>query len=180
MPVAANCLVVPGEIVWFAGATAIEVRAGTVSVAEPVFPPKAALMVATPPALACTVVAAPVLAPIVATLVLLELQAALLGGPPLVTSRVVWSLKTAMAVYGTVVPGSAENFAGITAMSTTIGAVTVRMVELGVRAPMLAVIVELPTPRVCANPVATPIAATLVFVEVQLANVVTSWVLLSL
>ena len=77
-------------------------------------------------------------------------------------------------------PGSGETFCGVTTTATTTGAITVRVVELGVTAPRVAVMVELPTPRVCANPVATPIAATLVFVEVQLANVVTSWVLLSL
>ena len=77
-------------------------------------------------------------------------------------------------------PGSAANFCGVTTTATTIGAVTVSVVELGVTAPTVAVMVELPTPTVCANPVAAPIVATLLFDEVQPASVVTLWVLLSL
>ena len=70
-------------------------------------------------------------------------------------------------------PGSGETFCGVTTTATTTGAITVRVVELGVTAPRVAVMVELPTPTVCANPVAAPMVAIFMFDEVQPASVVT-------
>ena len=71
-----------------------------------------------------------------------------------------------------------EGVLGVTAMETRVGAVTVSTAVLLVMPPEVAVILELPTPR----PVATPLAlieATAPSLEFHVAEPVRSCVLLS-
>ena len=75
-------------------------------------------------------------------------------------------------------PLAIEGLLGVTAMETRVGAVTVNIAVLLVMPPEVAVILELPTPR----PVATPLAlieATVPSLEFHVAEPVRSWVLLS-
>ena len=83
-----------------------------------------------------------------------------------------------MAVNCCVAPLVIEGFAGVTAIDTSTGAVTVRFVD-PLMAPEAAEIVALPV----ATPVASPplvIVATAVFVELQVTELVRFCVLLSL
>src|SRR5215470_13120258 len=103
----------------------------------PALPPKAAPIVVVPPALPCTAAAAPVCRPMVATLVLVELQ---LFAALAVISCVLWSVKSAIPMYCKLLPGKIEAVGGTTAILVTIGGVTVSVVEL-LKPPRLALIV---------------------------------------
>ena len=83
-----------------------------------------------------------------------------------------------MAVNCCVAPLVMKGFAGVTAIETSTGAVTVKFVEPLIE-PDAAEIVVLPV----ATPVASPtlvIVAVAVFVELQVTELVRFWVLLSL
>jgi hypothetical protein len=71
-----------------------------------------------------------------------------------------------------------KGFAGVTAIETSTGAVTVKFVEPLIE-PDAAEIVVLPVPTPVASP-ALVIVATAVFVELQVTELVRFWVLLSL
>ena len=73
-----------------------------------------------------------------------------------------------MAVNCCVVPAETDGLAGVTAMETRVGAVTVKTVD-PVIVPEVAVIVEVPTAMVVANP-AVLMVATLVTEDVQVAE----------
>ena len=75
-------------------------------------------------------------------------------------------------------PLAIEGLLGVTAMETRVGAVTVNTVVLLVMPPEVAVILELPTLRAVATPLAL-IEATVPLLEFQVAEFVRSWVLLS-
>ena len=124
VPVAVNCWVVPLAMEGFAGVTAIDTSVGalavTVRVVEPLIAPEAALIVLVP-------AAAPVANPpalIVATLVVCEVHVAVL-----VRFCVELSEKVPVAVNCSVAPLAIEGFAGVTAIDTSVGAVTVSVVE---------------------------------------------------
>jgi hypothetical protein len=122
VPVAVNCCFVPFAIEGFAGVTAIDtnVAAVTVKVVDPVMPPETALITLVP-------VATPVANPpavIVATVVIAELQVAV----P-VKFCVELSEKVPVAVNCSVAPSPIEGFAGVTAIDTSVAAVTVRVVD---------------------------------------------------
>jgi hypothetical protein len=112
----------PFAIEGFAGVTAIDtsVAAVTVRVVEPVMPTETALiwLVPTP-----TAVAKPA-AVIVATVVVTELQVAV----P-VKFCVELSEKVPVAVNCCFVPFAIEGFAGVTAIDTSVAAVTVKVVD---------------------------------------------------
>ncbi len=79
---------------------------------------------------------------------------------------------------GCVRPLAIEGVLGVTAMETSVGAVTVSTAVLLVMLPEIAVMFEVPTPR----PVVTPLAlmeATALLLEFQVAELVRSCVLLS-
>ncbi len=83
-----------------------------------------------------------------------------------------------MAVNDCVRPLAMEGLLGVTAMETKVGAVTVSTAVLLVMPPEVAVILELPTLK----PVATPLAlmeATAPLLEFQVTELVRSCVLLS-
>src|ERR1700694_2761626 len=160
VPVAANCCSVPFATEGFAGVTAIETRDGavTVSVAVPCTVPEAAVIVVGP---GVRVVAPPV-ALIVATLVAEELHVAVA-----VKSAVVPSPYVPVAVNCCGVPFTTEGFAGVTAIETSDGPVTVSSV-VPLTLPTVAVIVVGPGARVVAAPVAL-IVATVVADELHVA-----------
>ena len=163
VPVAVNCSVAVIAIVGFAGVTAIDTSVGavTVSVVVPLMAPEAALIVLVP-------VPTPVANPpevIVATVVVSELHVAVL-----VRFCVELSENVPVAVNCFVVPLAIEGFAGVTAIDTSVGAVTVRVV-VPLRAPEAALIVLVPAATPVANPPAL-IVATLVVCEVQVTVLV--------
>jgi hypothetical protein len=120
-PVAVNCCVAPVAIEALAGVTVIDTNTDvTVRLVEPLIEPKVACIVLVP---VPTPVAKPPLA-IVATPVLVELQVT-----KLVTSCVLVSLYVPVAVNCCVVPLEMDGFAGVTAIDTNAGTVTVRLVE---------------------------------------------------
>jgi hypothetical protein len=163
LPVAVNCSVLPFAIEGFAGVTAIDtsVAAVTVRVVEPVMPTETALIVLVP---VPTAVANPPAA-IVATVVVTELQVAV----P-VKFCVELSEKVPVAVNCCVVPFAIEGFAGVTAIDTSVAAVTVRVVEPVMPADVASILlVPAATPE--ANPPAA-IVATVVVTELQVAVLV--------
>jgi hypothetical protein len=161
VPVAVNCSFVPFAIEGFAGVTAIDtsVAAVTVRVVEPVMPPETALIVLVP---AATPVANPP-AVIVATPAVTELQAAV----P-VKFSVELSENVPVAVNCSFVPFAIEGFAGVTAIDTSVGAVTVRFVDPST-APEAACIWLAPVATPVANPPAVMVT-TLVVCEVQVTE----------
>ncbi|HXO06277.1 MAG TPA: hypothetical protein VN884_11680 [Candidatus Sulfotelmatobacter sp.] len=163
VPVAVNCSVAVIAIVGFAGVTAIDTSVGavTVSVVEPLMAPEVALIVLVP---AATPVANPP-AVIVATVVVDELHVAVL-----VKFCVELSEKVPVAVNCSVAPLAMEGFAGVTAIDTSVGPVTVSVVE-PLMAPEVALIALVPA----ATPVASPpavIVATVVVEELHVAVLV--------
>lgn len=142
---------------------AVRVAELTVRLAVPVTAPFTALMVAVPVASDLT---HPLLA--VATLASEELQVQLF-----VMSWVLPLLKVPVADNCTLVPTAMCGFAGLMAMETRVGAVTVTSVELLVPSK-LAVIVVVPSVRVATEPLET--VATAALLELQVALKVMSWV----
>src|ERR1700735_1146437 len=161
VPVAVNCCVAALAIEGFAGVTAIDtsVTAVTVSVVEPLIAPETALIVLVP---AATAVANPPVV-MVATPVVAELQVT-----ELVRFCVELSEKVPVAVNCCFAPTLTEGFAGVTAIDTSVAAVTVRVVEPLI-APETALIVLVPgAPPVAIPPVvmvATPVVAELQVTE---------------
>jgi hypothetical protein len=143
----------------------------TVNVAagEDVTPPDAAVIALVP---APTPVANPA-AEIVATPVVAELHVAVL-----VISFVDLSEYVAVAVNCCVFATTIEAVAGVTAMLTTVGAVTVNVAGADVFPAAVAVMFELPVATAVANPLAAMVA-TLVLDDAHVAELVRSFVLLS-
>jgi hypothetical protein len=133
----------------------------TVRVVDPLMLPETALIVLVP---AVTAVANP-LALIVATVVVCEVHVAVL-----VKFWVELSEKVPVAVNCSVALIAIEGFAGVTAIDTSVGAVTVSIVEPLI-APEAALIVLIPVPTAFANPPAA-IVATLVVCELHVAVLV--------
>jgi 1,4-dihydroxy-2-naphthoyl-CoA synthase len=123
VPVAVNCSVVPFTIEGLAGVTAIDTSVGvvalTVRVVEPLTPPEAACILLVP---AATPVANPPTV-IFATPVVCELQVT-----ELVKFCVELSEKVPVAVNCSVALFAIDGFAGVTAIDTNVGAVTVSCV----------------------------------------------------
>jgi len=148
-----NCSVAPFAIEGFAGVTAIDTSAGavTVSVVEPLTAPEAALIVLVP---AATPVANPP-ALIVATLVVCDVHVTVL-----VKFCVELSENVPVAVNCSVALFAIEGFAGVTAIDTSVGAVTVSSVVPST-APEAASILLMPVATPVANPpaviVTTPV-----------------------
>ncbi len=157
-------------MVGFAGVTAMETRvaAVTVRVVEPVMLWKVALIEDDPTPAA--VARPPVV--IVATLVVTELQVALL-----VRSCVLKSEKVPVAVNCCVNPLAIEGLAGVTAIEVKVGATTVRVVE-PVTPESVALMLEVPVATAVASP-AVVIVATLVVAEAHVTVLVRSCVLKS-
>ena len=130
-------------------------------VVDPLMLPETALIVLVP---AVTAVANP-LALIVATVVVCEVHVAVL-----VKFCVELSEKVPVAVNCSVALIAIEGFAGVTAIDTSVGAVTVSIVEPLI-APEAALIVLIPVPTAFANPPAA-IVATLVVCELHVAVLV--------
>src|ERR1700722_13671676 len=160
VPVAVNCCVPPFETEGFAGVTAIDtsVAAVTVSVVLPVMLLEAAWIVVEP---VVTAVAKPA-ALIVATVTAEELHVAVL-----LRFCVVPSLKVPVAVNCCVPPFGTEGFAGVTAIDTSVAAVTVSVV-LPVMLLEAAWIVVEPVVTAVAKPAAL-IVATVTAEELHVA-----------
>jgi len=171
VPVAVNCCVVPLGIEGLTGVTAMDtsVATVTVSVVEPVTLPEVAWMVALPVPAA---EASPAVL-LLATVALSEVQVT-----ELVRFCVLVSLNVPVAVNCWVVPLGIEGLAGVTAMDTSVAAVTVSVVE-PVTLPCIAEMVVVPGFRADARP-AEPIVAAAVFDELQLTALVRFCVELSL
>jgi hypothetical protein len=171
VPVAVNCCVFPAATEGFAGVTAIDTRVAfvTVSVVEPTTLPLVALIVDVP---AFTAVARPA-ALIVATVVVPDAHVTL----P-VRFCVELSLNVPVAVNCCVFPAATDGFAGVTAIDDSVAAVTVNVVE-PTTAPLVALIVEVPTFTAVAKPVALIVALAGV-PDAHTTLFVTSWVELSL
>ena len=124
VPVAMNCSVLPFAIEGFAGVTEIDTSVGavtvTVRVVDPLTAPEAACILLVP---APTPVANPPAA-IVATPVVCEVHIAVL-----VRFCVELSEKVPVAVNCWVALFAIEGFAGVTAIDTSVGAVTVNVVD---------------------------------------------------
>src|SRR6266851_4058746 len=159
VPVAVNCCVAPLVIDGFAGVTAMEVSVAgvTVSSVEPLMLPLVAEIVEVPTP---TAVASPVLL-IVATVPVPEAHTALLS------TCVELSLNVPVAVNCCVAPLVIDGFAGVTAMEVSVAGVTVSSVE-PVMLPLVAEIVEVPTPAAVPNPVLL-IVATVAVAEAHTA-----------
>lgn len=135
----------------------------TVRVAEPVTAPDVAVTVVTP---GKTLVAKP--APVtVATAVADEVHAT-----PAVSICELLSVYVPVAVNCCVRPAEIEGFAGITAIDTSAGAVTIKVVE-AVTEPEAAPIVVLPCASAAASP-EEPIVAAAVFEELHATALVIS------
>jgi hypothetical protein len=145
----------------FAGVTAIDTSEGgvTVSVVVPLIAPEAALIVLVP---AATPVANPA-AVIVATLVVCEVH---------VTEPVKFCVELSenvpVAVNCSVALFAIEGFAGVTAIDTSVAAVTVSSV-VPLTAPEVASMLLIPVPTPVANPPAV-IVAMLVVCELQVTD----------
>jgi len=165
VPVAVNCFVVPLAIEGFAGVTAIDTSVGavvvTVRVVEPLIAADAALIVLVP---AATPVANPP-GLTVATLVVCEVQVTVL-----VKFCVELSEKVPVAVNCFVALFAIEGFAGVTAIDTSAGAVTVSSVVPST-APDAASILLDPVATPVANPPAV-IVTTPVDCELQVTELV--------
>jgi hypothetical protein len=176
-PVAVNCSVVPAAIDGFAGVTVIEFNtttaALTVKVVEPVTVPKVALISDDP---AFRDVANPPL------LIVATVRSAEVHVTDVVSVCVLPSLKFPVAVNCWVAPAVIEGFAGPTVIDTNVAAVTVSVVEPFTE-PDVAVMSDPPVPTLVASPcvpaellmVATPVCE-----ELQVTEVVRSWLLPSL
>jgi hypothetical protein len=154
VPVAVNCCVAPLAIRGLAGVTAIDTSVGagvTVSSVEPVMLPTVAEIVEVP---VPTVVATPVLL-IVATVAVPDAHTALLS------TCVELSLNLPVAVNCCVAPLVIDGFAGVTAIDTSVAGVTVSSVA-PLMLPLVAEIVEVPTPTAVAKPVALIVATVAV------------------
>ena len=150
VPVAVNCCVFPAATDGFAGVTAIDdsVAAVTVNVVEPTTAPLVALIVDVP---TFTAVANPA-----------ALIVAFAGVPDahvtlLVRSFVELSLNVPVAVNCCVFPAATDGFAGVTAIDDSVAAVTVNVVE-PTTAPLVALIVDVPTFTAVAKPVTLIVA----------------------
>src|SRR5579859_8298930 len=168
VPVALNCSLEPKTILGLEGEMAMEVRAITVNEVEPVTALKVAEIVVVPGPAA---VASPVLAPTVATPALLDLQVALV-----VRFCVLPSLYVPVALNCSLEPKTMLGLEGEMAME--VRAITVNEVE-PVTALKVAEIVVVPGPAAVASPVLAPTVATPALLELQVALVVKSCVLLS-
>ncbi len=168
VPVAVNCSLEPKTTIGLEGEMAMELRAITVNEVEPVTALRVAEIVVVPAPVA---VANPVWAPIVATPVLLEFQEALV-----VRFCVLPSLYVPVAVNCSLEPKTPLGLEGEMAME--VRAITVNEVE-PVTALKVAEIVVVPGPAAVASPVLALIVATPVLLELQVALVVRSCVLLS-
>jgi hypothetical protein len=154
VPVAVNCCVLPAATDGFAGVTAIDTRVAfvTVSVVDPTTAPLVALIVDVP---AFTAVARPA-ALIVATVVVPDAHVTL----P-VRFCVELSLNVPVAVNCCVPATMSVGVAGVTAIDESVAAVTVNVVE-PTTAPLVALIVDVPTFRVVAKPAALMVATVVV------------------
>ncbi len=147
---AVNCSVAPALIEGLAGVTAIDTNVGafTVRVVVPLIEPEVAVIVVLP----CASLVANPAALIVATLVVPELH---------VTVSVRFSVELLLyfpvAVNCSVAPAVIEGLAGVTAMDSRVGAVTVSVVEPLIE-PDVAVIVVLPCATLVARPAALMVA----------------------
>jgi hypothetical protein len=165
VPVAVNCCVAPFAIVGEAGVTAIDCRVAAVPVSVAVFDVTllsvAVILVEPTP----VIVARPVEA-IVAAAVFEEDHVTCV-----VRFCVELSLYVPTALYCCVCPFATVADVGVIAIDCSVAAVTVRLAELLVTDPDVALIVELPTPA----PVASPdveIVATVVEDELHVAVLV--------
>ncbi len=150
VPVAVNCCVFPAVTVGFAGVTAIDtsVAAVTVSVVLPEIAPLVAEIVVPP---AFNAEAKPA-ALIVAVVVLDDAHVTLL-----VMFCVELSLYVPVAVNCSVPPAATDGFTGVTAMDTSVAAVTVSVV-LPEIAPLVALMVVPPAFSADAKPAALIVA----------------------
>jgi hypothetical protein len=157
-----NCKTDPVAIEVLAGVTAIDTSVGvTVKPVEPLTEPETASIVVLPTA---TPLARP--APLmVATAVLEELQVT-----ELVRFCVLPSLYVPVAVNCCVPPAATDGLAGVTAIDTSVGAVTVRPVE-PLMEPDVAWMVVLPVDALVARP-ALLIDAIAELVELQVTELV--------
>jgi len=152
----------------------VNVAAVTVSVFDPEIVPDVAVIVVEPAATAVANPFEPVMLPMVATLVVDELQIA--------DDVRFWVLpleKVPVAVNCCVVPGAMFALAGVTAIDTSVAAVTVRVADPDI-APDVAVIVVEPAATAVANPFDPAVllkVATPVLDELQAAVDVRFWVL---
>jgi hypothetical protein len=172
VPVAVNCFVVPFAIDGLAGVTAIDtsVAAVTVNVSGGLVTPLNAAVICDVPT------PAPVARPaeeIVATEVVADTQVAWL-----VRSCVLVSEYVPVAVNCFVVPLAIDGLAGVTAIDTSVAAVTVNVSGGLVTPPNAAVICEMPVATPLARPPAV-IVATLVVADTHVAWLVRFCVLLS-
>jgi hypothetical protein len=151
VPVAVNCFVSPLATLGFAGVTAIDCTTGavTVSVVDPLILPSVALIDDVP----MVRESARPAAEIVATAVVADCHVTML-----VRSSVEWSEKVPVAVNCCVSPFGTLGLAGVTFTEIKTPGVTVSVVE-SERLPNVAVIFEVPTISVVANP-APEIVAT--------------------
>src|SRR6202030_3411595 len=163
VPVAVNCCVPPFGTEGFAGVTAIDtsVAAVTVSVVLPVMPLEAAWMVVVP---------VPPAVPKPAALIVATVTAEELHVAVLVRFCVVPSLKVPVAVNCRVPPFGTDGFAGVTAMDTSVAAVTVSVV-LPVMPLEAAWMVVVPVPPAVPKPAAL-IVATVTAEELHVAVLV--------
>jgi hypothetical protein len=172
VPVAVNCSVVPFAIDGLAGVTAIDtsVAAVTVNVSGGLVTPLNAAVICDVPTPAPVATPAEV---IVATVVVADTHVACV-----VKFCVLLSVYVPVAVNCSVVPFAIDGLAGVTAIDTSVAAVTVN-VSGGLVTPLnAAVICDVPTPA----PVATPaevIVATVVVPDTHVACAVRFCVLLS-
>lgn len=169
---AVNCSVVPGAIEGVTGVTAIDtsVAAVTVSVADPLTGPDVAVIVADPCA---TLVASPVVEVMVATVDALELHCTMLE-----MFCTLPSLNVPVAVNCCVTPSGSVGIAGVTAIETSVAAVTVTVADPLIE-PEAAVTPVLPTATLLAAPALLTVV-TLEFALLQVAVAVRSRVLPSL
>jgi hypothetical protein len=166
VPVAVYCWVLPFAIELLAGATAIETSPGplTVSEAVPVIVPEVAVMVTGPPA------ETPVARPAVdmeATPLAEELQFTL----P-VMFWVLLSVKVPVAVYCCVVPFAIVLLAGVTAMDTRVGLVTVSEAVPLIEPEVAVMVTGPPTATPEAKPVPEAMFPIAEFEEVHVTLVV--------
>jgi hypothetical protein len=148
VPVALNFIDVPFSIRGFAGFTVMETKCAleTVNVVDPFTEPNAAVIVVLPVA---TLVAVPRLS-MVAVAAEEEVQ-----NTDVLISWLLESLKVPVATNCFVVPTAMVEFAGVTAIETSVAAVTVRE-AVPLTPPEVAVIVAVPVP----TPVARPVEST--------------------
>jgi hypothetical protein len=172
VPVALNCTVVPVATEPFAGVTAIDtsVAAVTLRPVDPVMEPCLAEIVVDCPEV--TPVACPA-ALMVAAVAFDELQVT-----ELVKSCVLLFENVPVAVNCAVVPVATEPFAGVTAIDTSVAAVTLRPVDPVMEPCLAEIVVDCPEVTPVASPAALMVAAV-AFDELQVTEPVKSCVLLS-